>query len=105
MCVSVRVNTGLVNGMGAWYAIVKCFLVWRVKEGNAARERTNAPINHAQRIEANSPRMQHTKPLDPLYHCHGNNWSWFLVCQICVRHRYQVMYREKDRFDALKAFV
>jgi hypothetical protein len=44
--------------MSAWYAFVRCFLVWRVKEGNAARERTDAPINHTRRIEAYSPRMQ-----------------------------------------------
>lgn len=107
---SVRVSTDLANddcvvcgflcekaviwSMIAWYAFVRCFLVWRIKEGNAARERTNAPINRARRIKACSPRMQNTKPLDPWYHCHSSNWSWFCVCQVCDRHRYEVKYRE-----------
>ena len=34
----------------AWYALNNAFAMW-AKEGNAARERTNAPINHARRVE------------------------------------------------------
>lgn len=89
--------------MSAWYAFVRCFLVWRVKEGNAARERTDAPINRARRIKACSPRMQNTKPLDPWYHCHSSNWSWICVC-VSVKFVIGIDMKSsivKYRFDAL----
>lgn len=82
MHVSVRVGTNLVND--ECMVCVRHFLVWRVKEGNAARERTDAPIDHARRIEAHSPRMQNTKPLGPWYHCHNSNWVRFNGC-VCVK--------------------
>lgn len=89
--------------MSAGYAFVRCSLVWRVKEGNAARERTNAPINCARRIKACNSRMQNTKPLDPLYHCHSSNWSLVMVlclCQVCdsIDMKSSIV---KYRFDAL----
>ncbi|OAX42976.1 hypothetical protein K503DRAFT_254491 [Rhizopogon vinicolor AM-OR11-026] len=35
----------------AWYAVINAIAL-SAKEGNAARERTNAPIDHARRVEA-----------------------------------------------------
>lgn len=86
--------------MSAWYAFVKCFLVWRVKEGYAARKRTDAPIDHARGIEAYSPRMHDTKPLGPgiiVIVTIGQG----SVCQVCDSHRHGVKYREISlwRFD------
>ncbi|KAG1763641.1 hypothetical protein EDD22DRAFT_1050134 [Suillus occidentalis] len=96
-------STGLVNDMTAQYArfLCECFLVWRVKEGNAARERTNAPINRARRIKACSSRMQNTEPLDPWYHCHSSNWSWFCVSVKFVIGIDMKSSIVKYRFDAL----